>query len=80
MANWLKILEHARQRPQSVLLSDAMVLAQHFGFVRRSGGKHANVLKRPGFPRILNFQATRSGLAKRYQVIQLLEAIDELGG
>ena len=79
MPNWLKILDAARRRPQSVRLSDAIALAEHFEFVRRTGGKHAFILKRPGFNRILNFQKTGSGLAKRYQVVQLLNAIDELG-
>ena len=70
VSNWLKILEAARRRPQSVRLADAIVLAGHFGFVRRAGGKHANVLKRPGFDRTLNFQDAGAGLAKRYQVQQ----------
>lgn len=79
MSRWLKLLAAARRRPQSVRLADAIALAEHFGFVRRAGGKHAHIMKRPGFSRVLNFQDAGNGLAKRYQVVQLLNAIEELG-
>lgn len=79
MSRWPKLLAAARRRPQSVRLADAIALAEHFGFTRRAGGKHAHILKRPGFIQVLNFQDEGSGLAKRYQVVQLLNAIEELG-
>ena len=79
MARWKKILEQARNNPRGVRLRDACKLAEKFGFTHRAGGKHPNVYKRKGFPMTLNFQDAGHGMAKEYQVQQLLDAIDELG-
>ena len=40
-------------------------------------GSH-HIFKRDGFQRLLNFQDSR-GMAKTYQVRQLLSALEELG-
>jgi hypothetical protein len=80
MARWERILEHARNNPAGVRLEDACTLAEKFSFRRRKSKGHGRIYKRKGFPRLLNFQEAGNGLAKRYQVEQLLDAIDELGG
>lgn len=80
MARWERILEQAKNNPRGIRLSDACKLAESFGFTHRAGGKHPNVYKRKGFQRILNFQDDGNGKAKKYQIDQLLLAIEELGG
>ena len=78
MASWEKILEAARNNPKGVRLSDVCKLAEAFDFTPRRGGKHPNIYKRKGFFRVLNFQDAGNGMAKKYQVQQLLTAIDEI--
>lgn len=78
MASWEKILAQARNNPRGVRVRDAGKLAEAFGFTHRAGGKHPNVYKRKGFARTLNFQDDGNGMAKRYQVEQLLVAIEDL--
>lgn len=78
MASWEKILAQARNNPKNVRLRDACKLAEAFGFTHRAGGKHPNVYKLKGFVRTLNFQDDGHGMAKKYQVEQLLLAIEEL--
>ena len=80
MASWQKLLQHARNNPKGVRVRDACKLAEEFGFTHRAGGKHPNIYKRKGCPIWLNFQEGEKGMAKPYQVRQLLEAIDALGG
>jgi hypothetical protein len=80
MARWERILEQARNNPRDVRLSDACKLAEKFGFKHRAGGKHPHVFTRKGFKRMLNFQDDGNGKAKRPQVLQLHDAIEELGG
>lgn len=80
MSRWQQIHEHAKNNPRDVRLGDICKLAEAFGFTHRAGGKHPNVYKRKGFPAILNFQDDGNGKAKKYQVEQLLRAIEELGG
>lgn len=78
MASWEKILAQARNNPKDVKLRDACKLAEAFEFTHRAGGKHPNVYKRKGFARTLNFQDDGNGKTKRYQIDQLLLAIEEL--
>ena len=78
MAKWQKILEDARRSPHDVRLNDAVKLAEAYGFVFKSGGKHSNVGKRKGYSSPLNFQTSGDGKVKEYQIEQLLDAIDEL--
>ena len=72
-----KLLEKARTNPHNLRLQEAVRLAEHLGFVHRSGGKHPHVLKRPGLLTTLNFQEL-GGFVKPYQVKQMLSAIDRL--
>jgi hypothetical protein len=53
-------------------------LAECAGFRRaRQRGSHL-IMKRPGFPRLLNFQPDANGMAKPAQVRELLDAIGEI--
>jgi predicted RNA binding protein YcfA (HicA-like mRNA interferase family) len=74
MANCAKLLEEARNNPKGVRIEDACKLAECFGFEERRGKGSHRIFKRAGFKTLLNFQG--GGMAKEYQVKQLLEAID----
>jgi len=68
-----------RTAPQNVRYDDlAKVCDEHFGRPRQEGTSHA-VYKTPwaGDPRV-NIQRGNNGLAKTYQVRQVLQAIDKL--
>lgn len=74
-----KIIEQMRNAPQNVRYNDlAKVCEEHFGMPRQQGTSHA-VYKMPwvGDPRV-NIQSAKNGMAKAYQVRQVLEAIDKL--
>jgi hypothetical protein len=78
MTQWDKLLEKARNNPRGVRFEDACKLAEHFGFAPRAGGGGSHrVFKKKGVQTSLNFQDMK-GMAKEYQVKQLLAAIDEL--
>jgi hypothetical protein len=78
MASTKKILEAMRREPRNIRFADLLkVCTEHFGEPRQTGSSH--VLFRtpwPGDPRI-NIQNDR-GMAKAYQVRQVLLAIDKL--
>jgi hypothetical protein len=76
-----KIIEQMRNAPQNVRYDDlAKVCEEHFGEPRQKGTSHA-IYKTPwvGDPRV-NIQLGRNGMAKTYQVRQVLDAIDKLTG
>ena len=73
------LYERARNNPRGLRLVEAIQLAECYGFAHRSGGKHPNIMKRAGMMTRLNFQETGNGMAKAYQVRQLLEAIEQIG-
>lgn len=78
MASTKKILEHMRREPTTVRFSDLKrVCEEHFGIARQSGGSHV-IYKTPwlGDPRV-NIQDSK-GMAKAYQVRQVIAAIDKL--
>lgn len=73
-----KIVAAMRRAPANVKYIDLYkVCVQYFGEPRRTSGSHA-VFKTPwpGNPRV-NIQADKK-MAKRYQVLQVLDAIDRL--
>jgi hypothetical protein len=78
MAKRAKLLETARNNPKGVRFEDACKLAESFHFLPRNpaGGSH-RVYKRKGYKLLLNFQNDH-GMAKEYQVKQLLDAIDSI--
>jgi hypothetical protein len=74
-----KILAAMRAAPQNVRFADlAKVCKHHFGQARQQGTSHA-VYKTPwtGDPRV-NIQRGDNGMAKAYQVRQVLAAIEKL--
>ncbi len=78
MAGIEKLLERMRNSPESMRFSEVCRVCEHFfGEPRRSGGSH-RVYRTPwkGDPRV-NIQE-RKGMAKPYQVRQVLKAINRL--
>ncbi len=72
-----KILDKMRREPQNVRFADLKKVCEaYFGAPRQSGSSHA-VFKTPwaGDPRV-NIQNDK-GMAKAYQVRQVLRAIDK---
>jgi hypothetical protein len=72
-----KLLESIRNNPTDVRFSDALKVAESFFGKPRIAGSHHIFTVPGGTP--VNLQ-DRDGKAKAYQVEQLLEAIDSLGG
>jgi len=69
------LLQKARSSPQSLRFSEVCRLAECYGFRKaRQSGSHA-IYKRPGIFSLMNFQNDK-GMAKQYQVEQLLAFID----
>ena len=75
MPNCDKLLDRARSSQANFRFKDLCSLAECHGFVfdHIRGGHH--IYKRPGWPKVMNFQ-NRKGKAQRYQVRGLLNAID----
>ena len=70
-----KIFQSARNSPAGLRFSDLCKLAEAFGFVfQRQKGSH-RVYAHLGIRQIMNFQNDR-GMAKAYQVRQLLDCVD----
>lgn len=77
-----KIENKARRSPGSLSFNDACALAEYyFGPPRKGSGSHVAIFKMgwQGDPRV-NLQKGDGGKAKRYQVEQLLTAIDKKKG
>ena len=80
MAGIQKILERMRRNPKGVRFRDlCQVCDFYFGQARQTGGSH-RIYKTPwwGDPRV-NIQDDK-GMAKAYQVRQVLKAIERLEG
>ncbi len=70
-----RLLEKARQSPAGLRFEEAAALAEGLGFVhRRTKGSH-HIYARAGIAELVNLQNVR-GMAKAYQVRQLLELVD----
>ncbi len=70
-----KLLEKALSSPGNLRFSDALVLAQAFGFrLARTSGSH-HILTHHDIPELLNLQEV-GGKAKAYQVRQLLTLVE----
>ncbi len=74
------ILSDMRANPEDIKFNEARKVAEHFfaefGKPRIAGSHHVYKMPWPGDPRI-NIQKD-GAKAKRYQIIQLLEAVDKL--
>ncbi len=70
-----KLLEKALSSPGNLRFSEALVLAQAFGFrLARTSGSH-HILTHDDIPELLNLQEV-GGKAKAYQVRQLLTLVE----
>ncbi len=75
-----KLLDHIRKQPKGVRFSELTKICDyHFGKPRQLGGSHLVYrMPWPGDPRV-NIQNDH-GMAKPYQVKQVLAAIEKLEG
>ena len=81
MASVGKILNQMKTNPASVKYADLHKVCTHyFGDPRKGSGSHQAIFKMPwaGDPRV-NLQNDK-GMAKAYQVKQVLKAIEKLEG
>jgi len=75
MAKRDKLLERVRNNPRGTRFSDLQRLLGEFGFdLQRVTGSHH--IYRHASSRMCNIQEAPGGMAKAYQVEQVLEAID----
>ena len=80
MSDCADLLELARRNPSGLRFQQAVKLADCWGFRRRKSrrGTSHHVFKRSGLVQLINLQPGKNGMAKRYQVVQLLGAIELL--
>ena len=71
-----KLIEKARNNPTGVRFQEICLLAEHLGFTKRGGKGSHIVYEKEGVEEILTFQ-DRKGMAKPYQVKQLLAVIEK---
>jgi hypothetical protein len=72
------ILEAAQRNPSGIRLADLVRLLESLGFEhRRTSGSH-RIFRAAGLP-LVNLQDDGGGMAKAYQVRQVLRLIDEHG-
>lgn len=77
MAKCSKLLTKARQSASNLRFDEACQLAECYGFeLARERGSH-RIYKAPGVMALVNLQEVK-GMAKAYQVGQLLALIEEL--
>ncbi|MBS1786100.1 MAG: type II toxin-antitoxin system HicA family toxin [Acidobacteria bacterium] len=78
MSKCSKLLEKAREAPNSIRFDELCSLAECYGFTfKRKTGSH-HIYKRPGYYKTFSFPE-RSGNVLRAYVDDLLDTIDELG-
>ena len=71
-----KLIEKARNNPAGVRFQEICLMAEHLGFTKRGGKGSHIVYEKEGVEEILTFQ-DRKGMAKPYQVKQLLAVIEK---
>jgi predicted RNA binding protein YcfA (HicA-like mRNA interferase family) len=80
MANCQKLLQKAQNGPAGLRFVEACDLAECYGFqLERVKGSH-HIFSHPELRRNVNLQPDENGKAKKYQVKQILDAIEELEG
>jgi hypothetical protein len=73
------LLDAARRAPLGVKFADLCKLAECYGWeFKRQRGSH-RLYKRTGVMNMMSFQESKNGMAKPYQMRQLIDAIDQLG-
>ena len=71
-----KLLDKARNSSAGITFDELCRLADRNGFVfRRQAGSH-KIYKHPVHKAMMNFQPDRNGMAKVYQVKQMIDFID----
>jgi len=76
-----KLIAAIRNNPKNVRFDDACKVAEYLGFVHKSGTATSHrAFARPGERTLLNFQMIAGGMAKPYQVKQLIDMIDKYEG
>ena len=74
--NSRKLLQRALDNPRGLRFTEAVKLAEAFGFrLDRISGSH-HIMKRAGIPELVNLQNV-GGMAKPYQVRQLLKLVEK---
>lgn len=71
-----KLIDKARNNPAGVRFQEICLLAESLGFTKRGGKGSHIVYEKDGVEEILTFQ-NRKGMAKPYQVKQLLAVIEK---
>lgn len=71
-----KLLAAIRQNPNDVRFDDALRAATLIGFEKKGGAGSHQTFAREGEVVQLNFQNTKNGKAKPYQVKQLIAMMD----
>jgi hypothetical protein len=71
-----KLLAKANNNPDNIRFQEICNLAEYFGFKLKGGRGSHKVYSRKGIKEILTFQEV-GGMAKPYQVRQLLDIIEQ---
>lgn len=71
-----KLIEKIRNNPGGIRFQEICRLAEQLGFTKRGGKGSHIVYEKDGVEEILTFQ-DRNGMAKPYQVKQLLAVIEK---
>jgi hypothetical protein len=72
------LLAKARNNPAGLRFTELCLLAAKYGWVKaRTKGSH-HMYKHPSEKSLMDFQEAPDGKGKKYQVEQLLDAIDRL--
>jgi hypothetical protein len=79
MAKQDKLIEGLRNNLKGVRFNDACKIAEMIGFTRQGGKGGHQAYRRPGEPKLLNFQ-DRGGYIVPYQARQLLEMVEKYWG
>ncbi|MDY6953133.1 MAG: type II toxin-antitoxin system HicA family toxin [Thermodesulfobacteriota bacterium] len=74
-----KLIETARVSPDNLRFRELCTLCRHFGMKRRKTKGSHRVYKREDPPRFTLSVQDNNGMAKPYQVKQLLDKVRELG-
>jgi predicted RNA binding protein YcfA (HicA-like mRNA interferase family) len=75
-----KLLEHCRNNPKGVSYDDLVGLVKALGFQHdRTVGDHMIFVHPVATVPLVNLQRAKSGMAKPYQVRQVLDLIDAHG-
>ena len=72
-----KLISKAKRTPKGLRYDEACKLAEIIGFEHTGGSGSHKVYTRDDIQEIINIQEGRDGMAKAYQVKQILEIMEE---